>query len=248
MSFGHPRVVGQTPTSRLRRRSVRDNYRSARPAHGDNMQSTDTGKIAAATRTANHLPLLRAPAGTSALLQCASIVAIFASTVLLIAAASPVAEDPGEIEIDRSIKPGSDFYRYANGGWLRTVATPERHTSYDTRTMLLERTSRRVQDLIQEVAASHPVKGSVAQKVGDYYASFMDEDTIETRGLRPLGDELARISAIANRASLSAYLGSTLTGEVDGLTANADHIFGLWVNQGFDDAGRNVAHLWQGGL
>ena len=105
-----------------------------------------------------------------------------------------------------------------------------------------------MRDLIQEAAASHSVKGSVAQKVGDYYASLMDEDGIEAKGLTPLGDELARISAIANKASLSAYLGTTLTGEVDGLTANADHIFGLWVNQGFEDASHNVVHLWQGGL
>ena len=72
--------------------------------------------------------------------------------------------------------------------------------------------------------------------MGDYYAGFMDEDGIEAKGMTPLGDELARISAIADKTSLSAYLGTTLTGEVDGLTANADHIFGLWVNQGFEDA------------
>ena len=76
----------------------------------------------------------------------------------------------------------------------------------------------------------------------------MDEDGIEAKGLTPLEDEPARISAIANKSSLSAYLGTTLTGEVDGLTANADHIFGLWVNQGFEDAGHNVVHSWQGGL
>ena len=39
-----------------------------------------------------------------------------------------------------------------------------------------------------------------------------------------------------------------MNSEVDGLTANADHIFGLWVNQGFEDADHNVVHLWQGGL
>jgi predicted metalloendopeptidase len=150
--------------------------------------------------------------------------------------------------MDRSIKPGDDFYRYANGGWLETVAIPAGQASYDTRAMLMEKTSQRVQDLIQEAAASHPAKGSVAQKVGDYYASFMDEDSIEAKGLAPLRDELARISAITNKTSLSAYLGTTLTGEVDGLTANVDHIFGLWVNQGFEDVGHNVVHLWQGGL
>ena len=93
-----------------------------------------------------------------------------------------------------------------------------------------------------------PSKGSVAQKVGDYYASFMDEDGIEAKGLTPLADEMARISAITNKASLSAYLGATLNTEVDGLTANADHIFGVWVNQSFTDSDHYVFHLLQGGL
>src|SRR5262249_34485085 len=48
--------------------------------------------------------------------------------------------------------------------------------------------------------------------------------------------------------SLSAYLGATLNIEVDGLTANADHVLGLWVNQGFEDAKHNFPHLLQGGL
>ena len=78
-----------------------------------------------------------------------------------------------------------------------------------------------------------PVKGSIAQKVGDYYASFMDQDGIEAKGLTPLADEMARISAITDKTSLSAYLGATLNTEVDGLTANADHVFGVWVNQSF---------------
>ena len=65
----------------------------------------------------------------------------------------------------------------------------------------------------------------------------MDEDAIEAKGLTPLADEMAAIAAITNKASLSAYLGTTLNTEVDGLTANADHVFGVWVNQGFDRLG-----------
>ena len=110
--------------------------------------------------------------------------------------------------MDRSIKPGDDFYRYANGGWLKTAAIPAGQSSYDTRAMLTEKTSQRVRDLIQDAAAAQSVKGSIAQKVGDYYASFMDEDGIEAKGLTPLADEMAAISAITNKASLSAYLGT----------------------------------------
>jgi putative endopeptidase len=149
--------------------------------------------------------------------------------------------------MDRSIKPGDDFYRYANGGWLRTVAAPAGQPSYDVRAMLSEKTGQRVRSLIQEAAAAESARG-VAQKVGAYYAGFMDESGIEAKGLTPVADEMAAISAIENKTSLSAYLGATLNSEVEGLTSNADHVFGVWVNQGFKDWSHNVPHLWQGGL
>lgn len=180
-------------------------------------------------------------------------VVIFAFSVLLSVACQPVpqntnAQDQDDGDRDRSIKPGDDFYRYANGGWLRTVAIPAGRPSYDTRAILTEKTAQRVRDLIQDAAAAQPAKGSVTQKVGDYYASLMDEDSIEAKGMTSLAGEMASILAITNKASLSAYLGATLNSEVDGLTANADHVFGVWVNQGFEDSRHNLPHLWQGGL
>jgi putative endopeptidase len=147
-----------------------------------------------------------------------------------------------------SIKPGDDFYRYANGRWLATATIPAGHATYDNRAMINETTALRVRDLIRGAASSHSAKVSITQQVGDYYASFMDRSTIDAKGMAPLADEMAAITAIANKTELSAYLGTTLNSEVDGLTANADHIFGMWVNQGFEDADHNLPHIWQGGL
>ncbi len=181
--------------------------------------------------------------------RATALVVIFAFVVFLIASATPVAQNTSaQDDMDHSIKPGDDFYRYANGGWLKTATIPAGRSNYDTRAILTEKTAQRVRDLIQDAAAVKPARGSVTQKVGDYYASFMDEDAIEAKGLTPLADEMAMISAITSKASLSAYLGSTLNSEVDGLTANADHIFGVWINQGFEDSQHNLPHLWQGGL
>jgi putative endopeptidase len=178
------------------------------------------------------------------------LIVIFAPAVFFGAAPSPVDQSSNtqDKDIDRSIKPGDDFYRYASGAWLKTATIPAGQTSYDTRAMLVEKTSRRVRDLIQDAASAQPVRGTAAQKVGDYYASFMDEDGIEAKGLTPLADEMAVISAITSTASLSAYLGTTLNTEADGLTANADHIFGVWVNQSFTNSDHYVFHLLQGGL
>jgi predicted metalloendopeptidase len=178
------------------------------------------------------------------------LVAFFACVISLSAtAADPTATTRDATQdIDRSIKPGDDFYHYANGGWLKSVTIPAGQPSFDTRAILVPRTSQRVRDLIQQAAAAQSMKGSVTQKVGDYYASFMDESSIESKGLAPLADEFAMISAINDKASLSAYLGTTLNTEVDGLTGNGDHVFGVWVNQSFTDSQHYVFHLWQGGL
>jgi putative endopeptidase len=185
-------------------------------------------------------------------LRTTALLAIFACAVSLTLSLTPpapsVAQKLRADEMDRSIKPGEDFYRYANGGWLKTAAIPTGQSRYDDRAMLTEKTSWRVRDLIQDAATSHPAKGSVAQRVGDYYASFMDQDGIAAKGLTPLTDEMALISKITNKESLSAYLGAALNTEVEGLTANSDHIFGLFVNQGFEDSKHNFPHMLQGGL
>jgi putative endopeptidase len=220
------------------------------------MQSKDARTITDASAFANRWFWCNSSARISGFLRRATVliaIVTAALAILLTTAALLLAQnaDEGGMDssgMDRTIKPGDDFYRYANGGWLATVTIPAGQSSYDTRTVVRERTSQRVRNLIQDAASSHSAKGSVAQKVGDYYASFMDEDNIEAKGLAPLADEMAMISAITNKASLSGYLGATLNTEADGLTANADHIFGLFVNQGFQDSKHNFPHLLQGGL
>jgi len=154
----------------------------------------------------------------------------------------------GVQSVDRSIHPGDDFYRFANGGWLKTAVVPAGQSAFDNRAMLVARTSQRVRELIQEAAASPGTEGTLSQRVGDYYASFLDERAIDAKGMTPIAAELSAIAAIVDKTSLSAYVGGTLNSEVDGLTGNGDHIFGVWVNQSFTDSRNYVFHLLQGGL
>jgi putative endopeptidase len=151
-------------------------------------------------------------------------------------------------EMDPAVKPGDDFYHYANGGWLKSTKLPVGASTYDDRAILVERNARQVRDLIQNASDSHAAANSNPQKVGDYFASFLDENAIEAKGLSPLAADLAAIDAIQNKSELSAYLGSTLNIETDGLISNADHVFGLFVNQGFAESKRNYPHLGQAGL
>jgi putative endopeptidase len=153
--------------------------------------------------------------------------------------------------IDRSVTPGDDFFRYANGTWLEHTAIPADRPSYGVFAQLAELTTQRTARLIEHAAASHAPAGSDERKIGDYYASFMDEAGIERRGLRPLRPQLARIAAIAGRRDLARFLGATLRADVDVLNNTHLHtanLFGLWVARDLDDPSRYAAFLLQGGL
>ena len=210
------------------------------------MPTKDAESLLNAEVPVNRRSSRRSLSRTSTLHRSIACGTLLASAFLLLASTPPVALNASEEDMDRSIKPGDDFYQYANGAWIAKATIPAGQSSFDTRAIMAERTSQRVRDLIQEAATSPTTAG--ARKVGDYYASFMDEDRIEATKLTPLADEMAAISGITSKTSLSAYLGTTLNGEIDGLVANSDHIFGLWINQGFEDTAHNVVHFQQGGL
>lgn len=108
---------------------------------------------------------------------------------------------------DLSIKPGDDFFRFANGSWLATTEIPADRTSTGVALAIHERAQERVKGIIEELAASSGNPGSNEQKVGDYYASWMYTDRLNALGIAPLQDDLDRISAIDNNAALAGEFG-----------------------------------------
>ena len=185
------------------------------------------------------------------LLRTTALAVIFTAALSVAATAQPVTHDVDQAGIDTSVKPGDDFYAYANGAWIKMAQIPADRSSFGPGTVLTEKTSLQVKGLIQDAAKGTPAAGSNAQKVGDYYASYMDEDGIEAKGLTPVAGDLAAITAITDQASLSSYLGTTLRADVDALNATnfyTDHIFGVWITQGFEDPDHNVPYILQGGL
>jgi len=151
--------------------------------------------------------------------------------------------------IDRSVAPGDDFAAFANGAWAKTAEIPPDRPSTGTGAVLGELTARRTADLIAEV--SQDPKSEIARKVGDYYASFMDEATIEQKGLAPLQPALERIAQIKDKKELAKAFGETLRADVDVLNATnlyTDNLFGLWVAQDLDDPKNYAGFLLQGGL
>jgi len=153
--------------------------------------------------------------------------------------------------IDRTVPPGADFFAHANGAWLKATEIPADRAAYGVAGLVTERTSQRTAELIQREEKAHAPAGSVAQKVGDYYASYMDEAAIEAKGLTPLRPTLDRIHAIQDRQALARVLGGTLRADVDVLNNTnlyTDNLFGLWIAQDLDDPTRYVPFLLQGGL
>jgi predicted metalloendopeptidase len=152
--------------------------------------------------------------------------------------------------MDRSVVPGNDFYAYANGGWIKSHDIPPDRAAYGTGAIVEEMTAKRTADLIAEAARAAPA-GSEARKVGDYYASFLDEAAIAALGTAPLAPALERIAAIGDRRALAAALGATLRADVDVLNNtnyDTENLFGLWVAQDLSEPTRYAAFLLQGGL
>lgn len=167
------------------------------------------------------------------------------------AAAVPASHGIDLAGIDRSVAPGDDFFRYANGTWLKTTEIPADRSYWGASGALIELTARRTADLITEASKADAPAGSDARKVGDIYATFMDEAAIEAKGLQPLLPVLEGVAAISDATSLARSLGGSLRADVDVLnntnfyTAN---LFGLWIAQDLDDPGRYSPFLLQGGL
>jgi putative endopeptidase len=152
--------------------------------------------------------------------------------------------------IDRSVTPGNDFFAYANGGWLKAHDIPPDRSAYGTSAIVNELTAKRTAALIAEAAKDAPA-GSDARKIGDFYASYLDEAGIAARGLAPVQPALAEIAAIGDARALAAALGATLRADVDVINATSydtEHVFGLWVAQDLSDPTRYAAFLLQGGL
>ncbi|HKS54881.1 MAG TPA: M13 family metallopeptidase [Steroidobacteraceae bacterium] len=109
--------------------------------------------------------------------------------------------------LDKSVRPQDDFYRHINGGWLAATQIPADKSNYGTFTKLQDDAERDLRDILDEAMRSKAAPGSDEQKVGDYYASFLDEAAVEARGLKPLSQELARIEALKTGKDLAGYVG-----------------------------------------
>ena len=143
--------------------------------------------------------------------------------------------------IDPTCKPCEDFFKFSVGGWMASNPIPAAYPRWTNFQALAERNKDLLREILEAAAISKAAPGSDEQKIGDYYATCMDETSLEKAGFTPLLPDLKEIDSIKNRRDLPrvlAYLHSTGTNALFNFGAQPDA----------KDSSRMIAGVFQSGL
>src|SRR4051794_34925130 len=143
--------------------------------------------------------------------------------------------------VDSDARPQDDLFGHVNGRWLTDYEMPADRATDGAFRSLYDRAEEQVRDLITEAAASDAAKGTDQQRIGDLYASFMDEQTVAARGVAPLLDELATIDSADRPDALAAVIGALQRTGMGGGT-------GIYVDTDSKNSTRYLVHLSQSGI
>jgi len=174
------------------------------------------------------------------------VLLICAGAAVAFAGGGPGAEDSkggfDTANLDRTCKPCDDFFQFAEGGWMKNNPIPPEYPEWGSFITLQDKNEKSLHEILEAAAAnSSAAAGSNEQKIGDYYATCMDTKAIEEQGLKPLADDLSRIDAIHDTASL-VDTGAHLQTEGVGV------LFGFGSDQDFKDSSKVIGEANQGGL
>ncbi|HWA88970.1 MAG TPA: M13 family metallopeptidase [Rhizomicrobium sp.] len=141
--------------------------------------------------------------------------------------------------MDHAVKPGDDFFRFANGAWLDKTPIPADKPAVSFRLQMTDRAEARIHDLLEAAKDKEPT--DLEGKAGRFYRSFMDEARVEAAGAKPLDPLLADIRAAKTREALAALMGRS----------NADleaSLFGFFIDVDLKDPAHYAVYLGQSGL
>jgi putative endopeptidase len=108
--------------------------------------------------------------------------------------------------MDKSVKPGDDFYRYVNGHWLATTKIPPDQSTWGAFDILQVQAEVDVKAIIETAAAAHGAQGTNAQKIGDFYSAFLDSVKIDRLGLTPARGGLDAIASLKTHEQVAALI------------------------------------------
>ena len=143
--------------------------------------------------------------------------------------------------MNRSVTPGHDWVEFANGTYLRALEIPADRASFGAFNVLDDLSRTRTRGIIEEAAKQNAAAGTNAQKVGDFYNSFMDEAAIEALGAAPLAEDLQPFTSARTKSEWAAALGKSLAGF-------GPSLFPIYISQDAKEPERYVPIMAQGGL
>ena len=143
--------------------------------------------------------------------------------------------------LDTSVKPGDDFFRYANGRWLKKNPIPPAYSSWGIGNVVEEELRDRLKKINVDALSAKAKKGSNTQKIGNFYFSGMDTVNIEREGLDPLKAELTKIDRVKNI--------NDLVNEFAHLqTIGVENPIEAGIGQDAKNSDKNMLQLFQGGI
>jgi putative endopeptidase len=168
---------------------------------------------------------------------------------LVLAAMASTLQGAADDRLDSSVKPGDDFFSYANGPWLSATEIPPGQGRWGARNQIAELAAQQLAQVIREASAAGA--GSAGRKVADFHAAYLDEAGIEKKGLAPIAPLLKSVDRLRDKTALAQWLGGHLGADVDPLGTgvyDSSHLFGLAVSFGIHGEPNHFAYLVQGGL
>jgi putative endopeptidase len=141
--------------------------------------------------------------------------------------------------MDRSVDPCVDFFAYSCGGWIKNNPIPPDQSSWETYSKMEDENRGRLRAILEAASAPDAGRSAVDEKIGDYYASCMDENAIDGKGADPLAPALERIAKINSKAEIA---------DVAASMTDANVLFRFESIQDLHDANQEVANADQGGL
>lgn len=144
--------------------------------------------------------------------------------------------------LDTTIAPGNDFFRYANGNWMKNNPIPPEYSRWGAFNQLQEQNNEDLKTIMESAfVAKSTKKGSPEQLIGDFYASGMDSTNIDKLGAEPLKNEIALIDAAKSLDEIQSLIAAMHQKGVHPL-------FAFWAGQDEKNSEMVIAQLWQGGL
>ena len=153
----------------------------------------------------------------------------------------PMKSKIDKANFDTTIKPGDDFYEYANGGWMKNNPLTAEYARYGQFDALAEKNREQLKELVLEQAAKKSEPGSNAQKVGDLYNMVMDSTRRNSEGVSPAMPLINRIAQLNNREQVAVLLAENCRNGIGGM-------FGTGIGTDIMDSDNNQLGLYQGGL